>query len=436
MRLIANPSGRSLAGELKVPGDKSISHRAVLLATLADGVSEIRGFLAARDTEAMAAACRLLGAGIHNRSDEVLEVVGAGLHGLRKPERPIDLGNSGTAMRLLAGVLSAQPFSSRLVGDHSLSARPMKRVIEPLTAMGASIASDHGTAPLSIAGGTLSTLEYRSPVASAQIKSCLLLAGLCAGVEVSVQEPEVSRNHSELMLASMGADLKVQDLRVTLRPVRRLDAVDFQVPGDPSSAAFPLAAACLMPDSRVQLSGVCLNPTRTGFLQTLDAMGARVEVHNQRTVGGERLGDILIAYCGTLKGLDVPPEWVPSMIDELPILMALAATADGRTRIRGAAELRVKESDRIAVMARGLATLGVSLEEFPDGIDIHGGPVAGGRVDAAHDHRCAMSFLVLGQAASAPVAVDSSEMIGTSWPGFRTEMVRLGADIRSAGGES
>jgi 3-phosphoshikimate 1-carboxyvinyltransferase len=339
------------------------------------------------------------------------------------------MGNSGTAMRLLAGVLSGQDFDCTLSGDASLNSRPMRRIVVPLTLMGADItASETGTAPLLIrACQGLHGIDYVSPVASAQIKSCVLLAGLFASGTTRVKEPHLSRDHTERMLPIFGVDLPSA---CTVVGGSRLKASRFAVPGDISSAVFALAAAAMTPGSEVVVRQVGLNPTRTGFLRCLEAMGASFSITNRSAETTEPVGDIRLVYNEHLQAIDVPGSLVPDMIDELPLLMALAVTASGVTRIRGAAELRVKESDRIAVMANGLRKLGVELEEFPDGIDISGGRVSGGRVDSAGDHRCAMSFATLGLVASGRVLIEDAQYIATSYPGFTNDMTRLGASMQ------
>lgn len=427
MILTVEPSELGLQGEVTPPGDKSISHRALIFSSLAEGRSELSGVLESEDTLATLRACEQLGA-VVERDRGKINVTGTG--GVFKPPSSglLDMGNSGTAMRLLAGVLSGQDFSSTLSGDESLNGRPMGRIVVPLTLMGADItAAEGGTAPLLIsATAGLHGIDYVSPVASAQIKSCVLLAGLFASGKTSVKEPRLSRDHTERMLPLFGVSLPAP---CTVEGGSRLKAARFDVPGDISSAVFTLAAAAMMPGSDVIVRNVGLNPTRTGFLRCLEAMGADVRIMNESSQNAEPVGDIRLVFKDGLKGIDVPQALVPDMIDEMPLLMALAVTATGVTRIRGAAELRVKESDRLAVMATGLKTLGVQLKEYPDGIDIVGGNVAGGHVSGAGDHRCAMSFAVLGMVASAPVLVEGAEYIATSYPEFRLDMVRLGANM-------
>lgn len=427
MILTVEPSELGLQGEVTPPGDKSISHRALIFSSLAEGRSELSGVLESEDTLATLRACEQLGAVVERDSGKI-NITGTG--GVFTPPSSglLDMGNSGTAMRLLAGVLAGQGFSSTLSGDDSLNGRPMGRIVVPLTMMGADIsAAAGGTAPLLIrATAGLHGIDYVSPVASAQIKSCVLLAGLFATGKTSVKEPRLSRDHTERMLPLFGVNLSAP---CTVEGGSRLKAARFDVPGDISSAVFTLAAAAMTPGSDVTVRNVGLNPTRTGFLRCLEAMGADVCIMNESSQTAESVGDIRLVFKDGLKGIDVPQALVPDMIDEMPLLMALAATATGVTRIRGAAELRVKESDRLAVMATGLKTLGVQLKEYPDGIDIVGGDVTGGQVTGAGDHRCAMSFAVLGMVASSPVMIEGAEYIATSYPGFRLDMVRLGANM-------
>lgn len=387
------------------------------------------GLLEADDVRATAAACRQLGMGLQREPDGSLLLDGVGEEGLSLPAGPLDMGNSGTAMRLLAGVLAAQPFSSELVGDASLSRRPMRRIVQPLVAMGAVIeTAGEGTPPLRIRGNpALRGIDYASPVASAQVKSCLLLAGLYASGCTRVTEPRLSRDHTEKMLPSFGVELLGA---CGVRGGSRLSAASIRVPADISSAAFLLVAACLVPGSDLLLSKVGLNPTRDGIIEILQGMGADIGIGNRRLFGEEPVGDLRVRYAGRLKGIDIPVERVPALIDELPVIMALAAVSEGRTRLRGAAELRVKESDRIAVMAAGLQAMGVALREYEDGIDIEGGPIRAATVDGAGDHRCAMSFCVLGQVAPAALRVAGAEHIGTSYPGFVDDLNRVGGTLR------
>ena len=431
MILEVAPAKSGIRGEITPPGDKSMSHRALIFSSLASGRSELSGLLESEDTLATMKACEQLGA-VVERGPERIFISGTG-GALKAPKDGLlDMGNSGTAMRLLAGVLSGQGFDCTLSGDASLNGRPMRRIVVPLTLMGADItATAAGTAPLLIrACQGLHGIDYVSPVASAQIKSCVLLAGLFASGTTRVQEPRLSRDHTERMLPKFGVDLPSP---CTVVGGSRLQATRFAVPADISSAVFTLAAAAMLPGSDVLVRQVGLNPTRTGFLRCLEMMGAQLEISNQSGASTEPVGDVRLVFSGRLQGIDVPEPLVPDMIDEMPVLMALAATASGVTRIRGAAELRVKESDRIAVMANGLSKLGVELQEYPDGIDIHGGRVSGGRVESAGDHRCAMSFAVLGLVASGRIQIENAQYIATSYPGFTRDMRQLGADMRTEG---
>jgi 3-phosphoshikimate 1-carboxyvinyltransferase len=427
MLLTVEPAGSGLRGGLRAPGDKSISHRALIFSSLASGQSKLSGLLESEDTLATLKACEQLGAKVERRSG-VIYVTGTGGVFTPPTDGCLDMGNSGTAMRLLAGVLSGQNFDSTLSGDESLNSRPMGRVVKPLTLMGADItASQAGTAPLSIrACEGLKSIEYRSPVASAQIKSCVLLAGLFASGTTRVLEPRLSRDHTERMLPLFGVELPAP---CSVNGGSRLKATRFAVPGDISSAVFMLAAAAITPGSDVTVRQVGLNPTRIGFLRCLEAMGADVNIINQSAHSTEPIGDVRLQFSDGLKAIDVPVSLIPDMIDELPLLMVLAVTASGTTRIRGAEELRVKESDRLAVMATGLRKLGVELKEYPDGIDIVGGEVTGGQVESAGDHRCAMSFAVLGLVASSRVQIEDAEYIATSYPGFRNDITQLGANM-------
>jgi 3-phosphoshikimate 1-carboxyvinyltransferase len=428
MMLRTEPAAAPLRGELMPPGDKSISHRALILSCLADGESHVLGLLDSEDVRATERACRQLGMAVDDEAGG-LRLRGVGAEGLRAPDAPLDMGNSGTAMRLLSGVLAAQPFRSVLVGDASLSRRPMNRIVRPLAMMGARIhAGDDGTPPLRIDGNpNLQGIEYRSPVASAQVKSCLLLAGLYARGLTRVIEPLKSRDHTERMLPAFGVDL-VGECGVT--GGSRLKGTSIRVPADISSAAFFLVLATLVPGSDLLLRNVGLNATRDGIIRVLRAMGADLEIGNRTHFGGEEAGDVRVRYAGRLRGIDIPVDSVPSLIDELPVILALAALSEGTTRLRGAAELRVKESDRIAVMAKGLAAMGIRLKEYPDGLDIEGASaVRGVRADGAGDHRCAMSFAVLGQVADGEVTVEGAENIDTSYPGFCDDLRAVGGTV-------
>ena len=427
-----------LSGTVTIPGDKSISHRALMFGALAVGETVIDGLLEGEDVLATAAALTAIGASIEKRGDR-WHVHGVGVGGLLQPQSALDMGNSGTSTRLLMGLVASHPITATFVGDASLSRRPMGRVIEPLSLMGASFAaSPGGRLPLTMTGLCPAVpLSYTLPVASAQVKSAILLAGLNTPGETCVIEPTPTRDHSERMLAGFGANLSVEESHegrvirllgeATLRPQAII------VPGDPSSAAFPLVAALIVPGSEITITNVGLNPTRAGLIKVLQAMGADITLGQQRTVGGEPVADLHVRH-SPLTGIEVPAEDAPSMIDEYPILFVAAAFAQGRTIMRGLEELRVKESDRIAVMATGLKACGVSCEELPDGLIVEGRggeAVAGGATIAASlDHRIAMSFAVLGLNARAAVTVDDARPVATSFPGFVAMLERLGARRR------
>ncbi|NJD62589.1 MAG: 3-phosphoshikimate 1-carboxyvinyltransferase [Deltaproteobacteria bacterium] len=416
------PERVKIEGTVRVPGDKSISHRAVMLALLAEGESRIRGFLSAEDTLSTVTMAQALGAEVREVSPTELRISGRGLRGLAEPEDVIDAGNSGTTMRIGAGILAAQPFLSILTGDRYLRRRPMKRIVEPLSRMGASISGRRGDTlpPLCIRGGKLSGMRYEMPVASAQVKSAILLAGLYAAGETSVVEPLPSRDHTERMLSSMGVKVDRRGNEVAVRTAARLLPLSIDVPADISSAAFFAALAACVPGAELRLPGVGVNPLRTGVLSVLRRMGADILLTSLREEGGEPVADIVVR--GTqLHGTEVAPHEIPSLIDEVPVLCAAAALAGGRTVIRGAGELRVKESDRIGAMAAALSALGVSCEEFPDGIRIEGPAEirSGIRCDSLGDHRIAMSLAVLSAATGVPVDVTDTECIDTSFPGFR-----------------
>jgi 3-phosphoshikimate 1-carboxyvinyltransferase len=420
------PTG-PLRGELIVPGDKSISHRALMLAALAEGESRIVGFLEGEDTQATARAFIDMGVPILAPAVGERIVRGVGLHGLCAPRHPLDCGNAGTGMRLLAGILAGQAFDSVLLGDASLSRRPMRRVLEPLRRMGARIEAEHDEhAPLRIHGGqVLHGIDYQVPVASAQVKSAVLLAGLYASGETSVREPQPTRDYTEAMLAAFGWPLAYGPGWARLTGGGRLRAAEVTVPADFSSAAFFLVAATIVPDSELHLRAVGLHPRRSGLLRALVAMGADIRVENRRDVRGFAVADLHVRHA-PLTGIDLPEALVPDMIDELPILFVAAAAARGTTRIRGAAELRLKESDRIAVMARGLRTLGIAVQEIADGAVIEGGRLVAGNVDCAGDHRCAMSFAVAGAIASDVVRIRDCANVATSFPGFVAAANRVG----------
>lgn len=417
---IATP-GSALHGEITVPGDKSISHRAVMFAALADGSSRIEGFLEGEDTRATAQIFAQMGVRVEAPSASTRIVHGVGVDGLKAPQQVLDCGNAGTGMRLLAGLLAGQRFNSTLVGDDSLNKRPMRRVTEPLARMGARIetAAD-GTPPLQVHGGmALQGIDYALPVASAQIKSAVLLAGLYADGQTSVVEPHPTRDYTERMLRAFGVEIDFSPGRARLRGGQRLQATDVVVPADFSSAAFFLVAASIIPGSQLLLRQVGLNPRRTGLLDALTLMGADITVHNPGEQGGEGVADLLVRHA-PLQGAVIPETLVADMIDEFPALFIAAAAASGQTVISGAAELRVKESDRLAAMAAGLRNLGVRVDEVADGATIHGGPIGPGSIQAHGDHRIAMAFAIAGQLASGPVRVNDVANVATSFPGFDT----------------
>lgn len=422
--------GAAVAGETAVPGDKSVSHRALLLAALADGDSRISGFLEGADCLATLAAVRALGVEAEGPRDGRITVCGAGPEGLRAPPGQLDLGNSGTAMRLIAGVLAGQPFETTLVGDASLSSRPMTRVIEPLSRMGARIASRDGRAPLTIRGRRpLAPIDYRLPVASAQVKSAVLLAALAAGGRSSVTEIGTTRDHTERMLEAMGVALERRGATISLDGPQRLRALDIRVPGDLSSAAFFLLAGTVAGGpGGLRLRGVGVNPTRRGVIDVLRAMGARIAEEPLQPAGAEPVADLVVEPAA-LTGIEVDEALVPLAIDEFPVLFVAAALADGVTRFRGLGELRHKESDRIAAMVAGLKAIGVDAEETPDGAVIHGGRPAGGTVESRGDHRVAMAFAMAGLRAAAPVTVLDTANVATSFPGFVDCCRRLGIAI-------
>jgi len=411
--------GQTLRGSLQVPGDKSVSHRAIMLGSLADGDTEIQGFLQGEDCLATLKAFRAMGVEIHGPEAGRVWVRGVGINGLRAPAGPLDMGNAGTAMRLLCGILAGQRFDSTLVGDASLSRRPMGRVTEPLTAMGARIdTTETGTAPLRIHGGQrLRGIEYSLPVASAQVKSCLLLAGLYAGGRTLIHEPGPSRDHTERMLGVFGYELQRDAQQVALTGGGRLRGGPVQVPADISSAAFFLVGASIAEGAELTLTGVGVNPTRTGVIDILRLMGADLTLDNQRLAGGEPVADIRVR-AAPLHGIEIPESLVPLAIDEFPALFIAAACAGGETRLTGARELRVKETDRIQVMAEGLQTLGIDTRSTEDGMIIRGGSMRGGRVDSAGDHRIAMAFAMAGLRADGPVEIDDCANVATSFPDF------------------
>ncbi|MGV8943938.1 3-phosphoshikimate 1-carboxyvinyltransferase [Thermomonas sp.] len=425
--------GEPLYGDVIVPGDKSVSHRAIMLGAIAEGVTRIEGFLEGEDTRATATIFRQLGVQIDAPSDGVRIVHGVGLHGLRASQEPLDCGNAGTAMRLLTGLLAGQAFDSTLIGDASLSQRPMRRVIDPLAALGARIDSNDGCAPLRIRGGqALRGTQIDLTVASAQLKSAVLLAGLYADGETRVSEPHPTRDYTERMLTGFGVACEFAPGVATVRGGATLHGTEVHVPADFSSAAFFLVAATLVPGSELLLRQVGMNPRRTGLLHVLRMMGADITEEAASVQGGEPVCDLRIRYA-PLHGIEVPVDHVPDMIDEFPILFIAAACAQGVTVVRGAAELRVKESDRIAVMACGLRSLGIRIDETPDGATIHGGKLQGSAdlIQSHGDHRIAMAFAVAAQVADGDVLIGDVANVATSFPDFDALARRAGFGLRS-----
>lgn len=429
MRLVIKES-RGLRGQVRVPGDKSISHRALLLGAIAQGETRVRGFLPSADCLATLRCVRALGIEVDELDATTLVVHGRGLYGLREPEEVLDCGGSGTTMRLLAGPLAGQPFASVLTGNSSLRRRPMERIAIPLRQMGAGVRTTEGCPPLTIRGGRLQGIEYVLPVASAQVKSAILLAGLYAEGETVVREPGPARDHTERMLAAMGAPLRAAKGVITLAPdPSSLAPLDITVPSDFSSAAFPLAAALLVLSSEVTIKGVGINPTRTGLLEVLRRMGAEVAVEGGEEVSGEPLAD-LVVRASDLEGVEVGGEIIPRMIDELPILAVAATQARGQTVVRNATELRVKETDRIGATVAELRKMGARIEEQSDGFVVQGRtPLRGAHVSSRGDHRLAMSLAVAGLIARGETAIKGAECIRDSFPGFVETLRALGATV-------
>ncbi len=430
---LAQPGG-SVKGRIRVPGDKSISHRSIMLGSLAEGTTEVEGFLEGEDALATLQAFRDMGVVIEGPHHGRVTIHGVGLHGLQAPPGPLYLGNSGTSMRLLAGLLAAQPFDSTLTGDASLSKRPMNRVAKPLRAMGAVIETGpEGRPPLTIRGGQrLTGMDYEMPMASAQVKSCLLLAGLYAADSTSVSEPAPTRDHTERMLRGFGYPVSVEGNTARVASGHKLTACHIEVPADISSAAFFLVAASIAEDADVLLEHVGINPTRTGVIDILKLMGADISLENLREVGGEPVADVRVRSA-QLKGIDIPEDLVPLAIDEFPVLFIAAAYAEGRTVLRGAEELRVKESDRIQVMADGLQALGAQVQPTPDGIIIEGGRLAGGEVWAHGDHRIAMSFSVAALRADGVIRIHDCANVATSFPNFLALCQQVGMRVAQEG---
>jgi len=429
---IASPV-HGLHGELVMPGDKSVSHRAVMLSALADGVSRVTGFLEGEDTRATARIFGQMGVRIETPSSGERVVHGVGLRGLRAPEGVLDCGNSGTAMRLLCGVMAGQAFDSVLTGDASLSKRPMRRVTGPLASMGAVIeTTEAGTPPLRVRGGrALRGVDHASPIASAQVKSAVLLAGLYADGETVVTEPRPTRDYTERMLRAFGWPVAFEPGRARLSGGHALRATDIVVPADFSSAAFFIVAASIVPGSELVLRNVGMNPRRTGLLHVLRAMGANIMEQDVRDAGGEPVADLVVRHA-SLRGIEVPVEHVADMIDEFPALFVAAACAEGVTTVHGAEELRVKESDRIAVMATGLRALGARIGETRDGAMIEGGTLHGGAVESHGDHRIAMAFAVAGAVAGGKVTIRDCANVATSFPGFAELANGCGLSVHAA----
>lgn len=422
---VTTPGGQ-VAGEVRVPGDKSISHRAALFAAIAQGTTDIHGFLESADCIATLGALSAMGVRHERLGSGRLVVHGAGMRGLKPPSHALDLGNSGTSMRLLAGLLAGQDFGTTLVGDDSLMQRPMERVAEPLRRMGADIRTRNGRPPITVNGPRpLIGCDHRLELPSAQVKSALLLAGLYAAGRTRVQEPGISRDHTERMLGAFGVPVEREADAVSIAGPASLRATEIRIPGDFSSAAFFIAAGVIAGADILVIRDVGINPTRTALLDILRLMGADIRVDAKDAAGGEPRADIEVRP-GRLRGVEVPPAAVPIAMDELPVLFAVAALAEGETVVTGASELRVKESDRLAAMSAGLAELGVAVEPSPDGLRIHGGRVQGGTVDSRGDHRVAMAFAILGARAESQVHIRDVQNVATSFPGFA-------ATVRAAG---
>ncbi len=414
---IAEPGGH-LSGSIRVPGDKSISHRAIIMGAIAEGITNVQGFLEGEDSLATLKAFRAMGVSITDPQEGNLRIEGVGMNGLKAPLEALNMGNSGTAMRLMTGLLAAQSFSSVLIGDESLSKRPMKRVTEPLKLMGADIVLEEGGfAPIKISPAKLQPIAYEMPVASAQVKSCLLLASLYVDGSSKIVEPTPCRDHTELMLQGFGYPLSVVGDTIEIKGGNKLVACDLDIPADISSAAFFLVGASISPGSDLTLKHVGINSTRTGVINILREMGANIEYLGEYEVGGELVADIRVRYA-PLHGIEIPAEQVPLAIDEFPVLFIAAACATGTTTLSGAEELRVKESDRIQAMADGLATLGVKHEVKPDGIVIEGSEMGGGIIDSKGDHRIAMAFVIAALRSKAKISIQDCANVATSFPNF------------------
>ncbi|MFT6790990.1 MAG: 3-phosphoshikimate 1-carboxyvinyltransferase [Cellvibrionaceae bacterium] len=428
IRYVVHPGAR-LGGSLRLPGDKSISHRSIMLGAIAEGTTVISGFLEGGDTLATLQAFREMGVDIEGPTNGQVVIHGVGLRGLRKPDNSLDMGNSGTAMRLLAGLLAGQNFNATLTGDRSLCKRPMNRIAKPLRQMGIQVdTAEDEKPPITIHGSKPQAIHYAMPMASAQVKSCILLASLYAEGKTSIAEPGPTRDHTERMLRSFGYDVKSEDNTVLLSGGGKLKGIEIDVPADISSAAFFMVAACITPGSKICLKHVGVNPTRDGVIRILRLMGANIELVNQRMMGAEPVADIEVSS-SSLRGITIPSAWVPLAIDEFPVLFVAAACAEGTTLLQGAEELRVKESDRIQVMADGLQTLGVDAQPTVDGMVIQGGKLTGGEVETHDDHRIAMSFAIAALQASDSVIINNCAHVATSFPGFVETAKALGINI-------
>ena len=440
MKAVISCKASALSGNITVPGDKSVSHRALILGSIAVGETHVEGLLEGEDVLATAAAMRALGAQINRDDAGRWTVIGCGVGGLHEPDQILDMGNSGTAVRLLMGLVGTQTFTSTFTGDVSLNSRPMERVMGPLRQMGAQFTSrSGGRLPITVSGSDLiKPIEYELPVASAQVKSAILLAGLNAPGKTTVIEPQPTRDHSERMLRHFGAEVITENLdgggvKITLTGQPELEGRDIRVPADISSAAFPIAAALIVPGSNLLIRNVGMNPLRAGLIQTLQEMGGKITIENSRGEDGEPLADLRVE-ASQLHGITVPASRAPTMIDEYPVLSVVAACATGTTHMEGLAELRVKESDRLAAMATGLADCGVQIEETEDSLTVHGSgqPIDGGALITANlDHRIAMAFSVLGMVSLNPVTIDDGSPIATSFPGYIELMNDLGAKIET-----
>lgn len=431
MHFYLDPGGK-LTGRIRVPGDKSMSHRSIMLGSIAEGRTTVSGFLEGEDALATLASFRDMGVQITDPDAGELTIEGVGLRGLEPPQQVMDVGNSGTSIRLMMGLLAGQSFDSVLTGDQSLLRRPMARVITPLSQMGALISSREGCPPLEIQGGrALTGIHYDLPVASAQVKSSVLLAGLFASGRTSVTEPAPTRDHTERMLTGFGYGVACDNGVISLEGGGKLTGANIDIPADISSAAFFMVGASIAPGSDLTLEHVGINPTRDGVITILRAMGADIQIHNERQVGGEPVADLRIRHA-PLTGIDIPIEAVPLAIDELPAVLIAAACAEGVTVLRGAEELRVKESDRIASMAEGLSQLGIESRVQPDGIEVVGGEMTGGVITTHHDHRIAMSFAMAALRASDRIKVSDCAHVATSFPGFAALAVQTGLRLEAA----